>query len=218
MNTESWVALLVLAIALAVQPWSLLAAVLLVASEHGVRKEIAYVIGWVLALTAVAVATIVLYPATPQTTATSVVLSIIELAAGAVLAIWAVVRWGHSEKLASSQEPKWMARLDGMSPIFALALGIFLPNYVLVVAAVTNVLELGLSKGGATLAIFAWVVVASLGVAAPLLVLVFRRDSAPEVFESWRAWLIAHGQRVVIGVVGLVGLVLVAKGIIGIVG
>ena len=54
MDVASVVTLVVLAIFLAVQPWSVLAAVLLVTAEGGMKKEIAFVCGWVLALTAVA--------------------------------------------------------------------------------------------------------------------------------------------------------------------
>jgi hypothetical protein len=60
MDVASLLTLLLLALALAVQPWSVLAGVLLVASEGGLAKEVAYVAGWVLALTAVAIATIAL--------------------------------------------------------------------------------------------------------------------------------------------------------------
>ena len=52
MDVASLLTLLLLALALAVQPWSVLAAVLLLASEAGVAKAMAYVAGWVLALLA----------------------------------------------------------------------------------------------------------------------------------------------------------------------
>ena len=52
MDVASLLTLLLLALALAVQPWSVLAAVLLLASEAGAAKAMAYVAGWVLALLA----------------------------------------------------------------------------------------------------------------------------------------------------------------------
>src|ERR1035437_4893712 len=53
MDVASLLTLLLLALALAVQPWSVLAGVLLLCSEGGVAKEVTYVACWVLALTAV---------------------------------------------------------------------------------------------------------------------------------------------------------------------
>jgi len=94
-------------------------------------------------------------------------------------------------------------------------LGAFLPNYVLVVAAVTNVLEAGLSRGWATALVLGWVVVASLGVAAPLLVVLVRRDRAPETFALWRTWLVTNGSALVLGVLGVVGALLAVKGVVG---
>lgn len=215
MNAAAWATLLLLAIALAIQPWSVLAAVLLVTSRQGVRKEVAYVLGWLLALSAVAIATVVLYPAKPKPTSTSAALSAIDLGAGVVLTVWAIVRWRRPVKPTSSEQPKWMSRIDTMSPALAMILGAFLPNYVLVAAAVTNVLELGLSQTSAALVIFGWVVIASLGVAAPLFVLLARPDSAAAIYAGWRAWLVANGQRVLVAVVGVIGVVLAAKGLAG---
>ena len=215
MQLASVLTLLLLAIALAVQPWSVLAAVLLVASRRGMVKEVAYVTGWFLALLTVAVATIVLYPAEPKPTSTSAALSAIELVAGVALAAWAFVRWRRPVQPTGSEQPKWMGRIDSMSPVLAFALGAFLPNYVLVVAAVTNVLEAGLSRGWATALVLGWVVVASLGVAAPLLVVLVRRDRAPETFALWRTWLVTNGSALVLGVLGVVGALLAVKGVVG---
>jgi hypothetical protein len=213
-------------LALAVQPWSVLASVLLITSEGGVAKTMAYVAGWVLALVAVAVATIVLYPETPQAAAGSAWTSWVEIAAGVVLGGWLLVRSRRSSEARSPEQqmappqgtqPKWMSRLDTMSVLPAFVLGAFLPNYAVVVAAVSNVVQAGLSKGQAVVILVLFIVVASAGVAAPLLLLVFRRDSAPAIYQGWRVWLIANGQRVLTVVLVVVAVALVVKGIIGLV-
>lgn len=209
--------LLLLALALAVQPWSVLAGVLLVASDRGVTKEVAYVIGWVVALLLVAAVTVTFYPAKPKATSTSTAVSVVELVAGVVLVGWAAVRWRRPSGSARTGQPTWMSRIDTMGPAPAGLLGAFLPNYVVVVAAVSNLLEIGLSRGAASAVLLGWVVVASLGVAAPLVVLVVRRDDAPGVYAGWRAWLLRNGQAVLLAVLAVVGVALVAKGVVGLV-
>jgi Sap, sulfolipid-1-addressing protein len=102
-----------------------------------------------------------------------------------------------------------------MSPLPALVLGAFLPNYAIVVAAVGNVVQAGLSQAWAAVVLVLFIVVASAGVAAPLLLLVFRRDKAPEIYQRWRVWLVANGQRLVMLVLAVVAVVLMAKGILG---
>ena len=61
----------------------------------------------------------------------------------------------------------------------------------------------------------AWLLVASLGVAAPLFVLLVRRHSADAVFASWRAWLLSNGQSVLLAVLAAVGVALAIKGVVG---
>ena len=222
MDAASLATLLLLALALAVQPWSVLASVLLITSEGGVAKAMAYVAGWVLALTAVAVATVALYPAKPKVTSASPWVSWLQIAAGLALGGWLLVRSRRpqartADPPVTNAQPQWMLRLDSMSPAPALVLGAFLPNYVIVVAAVGNVLQAGLPQARAILVMILFIVVASAGVAAPLLLLVIRRQEAPEIYRTWRLWLIAHGQALVRVVLAVVAVVLIAKGVVGLV-
>jgi len=77
--------------------------------------------------------------------------------------------------------------------------------------------QAGLSQAWAAVVLVLFIVVASAGVAAPLLLLVFRRDEAPEIYQRWRVWLIAKGPKVVTLVLAVVAVVLIAKGIVGLV-
>jgi hypothetical protein len=218
MDVASLLTLLLLALALAIQPWSVLAAVLLVTSESGVAKTMAYVFGWLLALAAVAIATIALYPQTPKAASSSTWTSWVEIASGVALGGWLLVR---SRRPVAAQpagtQPKWMSRLDSMSPPPAFVLGAFLPNYAIVVAAVSNVVQAGLSQAGATIVLVVFIIVASAGVAAPLLLLVFRRKDAPKIYQEWRVWLIANGHKVLTVVLAVVAVVLIAKGAVALV-
>ena len=216
MDWGSLVTLLLLALVLAAQPWSVVAGILLVSSRRGVAKEVAYVAGWMVALTAVALITYALYPQVPRTSSTSNVLAWVSIAAGVALGGWVVARYRHPRAKAPT-EPKWMGRLDDAPPALAFVLGAFLPNYVIVVAAVDQMLSSDLHSAGMVAALVGFVLVASIGVAAPLAVVVFRRDQAPQVYERWRRWLIANSSLAVLGVVGLVAVVLLVKGVVSLV-
>ena len=50
------------------------------------------------------------------------------------------------------------------------------------------------------------------------MVLVVDRDHAPETYQRWRWWIVEHSRAVLYGVGALVCLVLVGKGIAGLVG
>jgi hypothetical protein len=63
-----------------------------------------------------------------------------------------------------------------------------------------------------------WVLLASTGVASPLIVLLKDRERAPQTYRRWRAWILAHSRAVLSVVGGLVCLVLLVKGVIGLLG
>ena len=218
MDFASVLTLALLAVFLAVQPWSVLAAVLLATARGGMRKELAFVGGWVTALAAVAVATVLVYPDVSRSSSASRGQAAVELAAGLVLGGWLVTRWRHPKDPGTDSQPSWMGRLDAMSSWLAFGLGAFLPTYAVVVAAVSEMLSSGLTRGWLLVAAVAWVSFASAGVASPLMVLVVDRDHAPETYQRWRSWIVGHSRAVLYGVGALVCLVLVGKGIAGLVG
>ncbi len=206
---------LALAVALALQPWSIIASVVLVTSTNGRRKAACFVLGWTAALCVVAFGTAALAPATAPTSATSRLLSWVDLVAGLLLGLWAVALLRRSPARGPGHTPGWMRRVDTMSPLAALVLGAFLPNYVLVVAAVSGMVESGRSSTSLVVAAAVFVLVASLGVAAPLLVIVLRGPSGPEICARWRTWLTVNGGLVMLCLLGMVSLWLMAKGLKG---
>src|SRR4051812_21788789 len=146
-----------MALFLAIQPWSVLAAILLVTARGGLKKEIAFVSGWIAALLAVAVTTVLIYPDIPQGSTSSTSQAAVELGVGILFGGWLLWRWRNPKDAATEKQPSWMARLDTMSPLLAVALGAFLPSYFVVVAAVSEMVSSGLSQGGLLLAALGWV-------------------------------------------------------------
>ena len=215
MDVGSLLTLGLLGLFLAVQPWSVLASVLLVTSQRGVVKEAAFVAGWVSALAAVAVATVLLYPEVPRAATTGSRHAWVELVLGLVLAAWLAWRWRRPKEPGTAGEPRWLARIDTMSPVLAYGLGAFLPTYAVVVAAISEMLSSGLSQAALAGAAVVWVLLASAGVAAPLVVLVRRRKDADRIYLTWRTWILGHSRAVLYAAGALVSLVLVVKGIVG---
>jgi hypothetical protein len=213
----SLLTLLLMALFLAVQPWSVLAAILLVTAQDGMKKEIAYVGGWVTALVAVAVTTVLVYPDIPQGSTSSNSQAAVELGVGILFGGWLLWRWRNPKDAGTEKQPSWMARLDTMSPLLAVGLGAFLPSYFVVVAALDEMVSSGLSQGGLLLAALGWVLVASTGVASPLWPLVTDREHAPETYERWRAWITTHSRAVLFLVGALVSVVLIGKGLGGLI-
>lgn len=217
MTAASCITLVLMALALAAQPWSVLAGILLVTSTRGVLKETLFVLGWVGALSVVFAISVSLYPGTPGQSTSQTPLHIGEIVLGIVLGIMLLSRWRQPPLTERATEPKWLAKLDDMSPPLALVLGAFLPNYVVVVAAAGQVLQLSYSTGVLVAIAIGFVLLASVGVAAPLGVRVFRARDAQSIYAGWREWLIANSRAVTYATGGVVAVVLVIKGIVGLV-
>jgi hypothetical protein len=192
-----------------------LAGILLVTSKRGVLKESLYVLGWLIALSVVFAISVSLYPGTPGAATSQTPLHIGEIVLGLLLAILLLVRWRKPGATQRATEPAWMAKLDSMSPLLALALGAFLPNYVVVVAAAGEVLQLKASTTVVVIAAICFILLASIGVAAPLAVRVFRGKDSARIYANWRAWLVGHSRAVSYATGAVVALVLIVKGIVG---
>ena len=217
MTVASLMTLLLMAFALAAQPWSVLAGILLVTSQRGITKELFYVTGWVLALSVVFAVSVAVFPATPGDSSAQTPLHIAEIVLGLVLALFLLSRWRRPPITQRATEPAWLSKLDAMSPVLALALGAFLPNYIIVLAAAGQVLQLTYSNAVLLAIAVTFVVLASLGVAAPLGVRVFRPGQASAIYARWRTWLIENSRAVTYATGGLVAAVIVIKGIVGLI-
>jgi hypothetical protein len=213
MDSNEIATLLLLAVTLAAQPWSVLAGIVLVSTRNGLRKEIAYVIGWILALSTVMALTLVYAPANPTTSSSSDWVYISEIFIGGLLMIVLAIRWRRGAPPGHGGAPSWLARVDSMPVLLALVLGAFLPNYFVVVPAGTTLLQSGLHGTTLVLAAIAFVLLASVGVAAPLGVLVVRRDRAPETYASWRDWILTHSRAVSYGTGALIAGMVVIQGL-----
>src|SRR4051812_13887339 len=120
MELGSFVLLVLLAMGLALQPWSILAAVLFAAAKGGTAKAAAFLIGWIAALAVVGIAGVVLLPTQDAMRAKSASAAYpgVELALGLVLTATLIWAWRRGPA-ASTATPRWVGRIDTMSPVLA---------------------------------------------------------------------------------------------------
>ena len=137
--------LVIIGLAIALQPVRIVAFILILAAEKGVRKGLAFILGWlaclvvVIGIVAVATGGTPPHPHTAPSTAALVVKAVLGI--GLILvAVRQQRRRGHPRK-----QPTWMARLDGLSPWAAAGLGVFLQPWTLVAAGAATVVQAKLS-------------------------------------------------------------------------
>lgn len=218
MNLSPTATVVLLALGLAIQPWAILAAVVLVSAQRGVAKALAFLIGWMLALAAIGYLGVLLHPQVAKRQgSTPAALYVVDVCAGLVLVAWLVWQWRRGPVPVTSQ-PGWITRVDTMGPLVALGLGVFLPNYLFVAAAVNQMLEIHLDTAQLAAAVAMFVLVASLGVAVPLILIVVTPRHATRVNGTARTWLVAHTRVVTLSIGWLIAVVLLVKGLQGLAG
>lgn len=145
----------------------------------------------------------------------------LKLALGVYLVVAAVRKFrGRPRAGEEGSMPKWMDGIARYTPGKALgagaALGALNPkNLVVGLATAAAVSAGGLSIGQQFAVSAIYVFVAVLGVAAPILVMVFLGDGASEVLDGWNVWLRQNNASVMSVLFVVFGVVLIGQGISG---
>ncbi|MEI8080992.1 MAG: GAP family protein [Actinomycetes bacterium] len=208
-----------LALAIALSPFPIIPAILLLFTSRARAAGLAFLGGWAAGI-AVATGVFVLLAAVvemwdePPTW-----VSWVRVVVGVPLVVLGVKQW--LSRGADKDSPAWMRSIDGLSPLGALRLGVLLsaanPKILLLCLAgglAIGSAEVGAANAAAALVVFT--VIAAATVALPVLSYVVAGDRILGPLSHVRQWLQRHNAVVMSVVITVFGLVLVAKGVSGI--
>ncbi len=193
--------LVLIGLAVALDPLPLLAFLVVLPSQGGARKGAAFVFGWLVSLAVVVTITVLATGNNPPkpSTAPSLAALAVKIVIGVVLVVIAVrhIRASGRPK-PPKKPPKWQEHVDSMSPWFALALAPTLQPWVLIGAGAATVVEAKLSSWESFLALFLYCVLASSSYLFMELYTVFRPRQSQALLTRARAWIDAHTDQAVI--------------------
>ena len=205
--------LIVIGVAVALDPLPLTAFLVVLPSRRGVRKGAAYVFGWLISLAVVVAVTVLATGNNPPkpSTAPSLAALAVKIALGAVL-VWIAVRHirARSQPKPPKKPPKWQEHVDSMSPWFALGLAPALQPWVLIGAGAATVVEAKLSSWESFLALFLYCVLASSSYLAMEIYAVFRPAQSQALLGRARTWIDTHTDQVIIAGSLIIGFWLIA--------
>ena len=116
--------LVLIGLAIAIDPIPLTTFMVVLPSKRGVRKGAAFVFGWLASLAIVVAATVLAtgnHPPRPHTSPAATALAV-RIAIGVVLVAAAIRRWRRMRRPKKpKQPPKWQEHVDNMSVWFAMA-------------------------------------------------------------------------------------------------
>ena len=197
-------------------PGSVVTMIVLLSMSSPLRRAIAFICGWLLAIGVLAVLMIFVLHGqdfsskhtTPSRTA-----SIVEIVLGVLIAVGSA-RLYRRPKTAKGPEspPEWLDRLERVNWSLCIVAGAVMLSYALSLAAIAEILKANVSTAAATIAAVVFAVTSIVTIAAPVVVVIARPDRSMEVLASWRAWLVGHSRTIALIALMVIGVLLVARG------
>jgi hypothetical protein len=209
------VAVLGLAVAFT-SPGSVVTVILLLSMSSGLRRAVAFICGWLLAIGLLAVLMIfVLHGqdfssrhSTPSRAA-----SIVELVLGCLLLVGSVRAYRRPREQRGPQSPpKWLDRIDRIHWLLGVAVGAVMLSYALSLAAVAEILKANLSSLDAAVASIVFAATSITTITAPVVIVLVAPNRSAQVLSTWKQWLLGNSRSIALIALMVIGAILLIRG------
>ncbi len=211
-----------LAIVVGLSPLPIVPAVLLTMTPRARANGLAYLGAWLACLSVLVAGTLLVGGASDPQDPGEESIAWIQVVTGVAFLVVAVVKWVRRPRAGEpAKQPAWMAALDGYGPAQAARLGGVLAvgnpkNLLMALAAGAEIALLVDGPGRAATAGAMFVVIGSLGVGVPIVGYLLLGDRAAPGLASLRDWLERNGTALAIGVLLVLAVMLLLRGLPGV--
>jgi hypothetical protein len=193
--------LVLIGLAIALDPLPLTSFFVLLPSKRGVVKGAAFILGWLTSLAIVVAITLAATTNKPPKSSTAPTLAALaaKIAIGAVLIGIAVRqrrRMGQPKK--PKKTPKWQAGVDSMSPWFATGIAPLVQPWGLIAAGVATITQAKVSSFESALALIFFCLLASASLLTLELLVGLRPEKGHALLTGVRTWMDTHTDQVII--------------------
>jgi len=211
------------AVGVALSTMPIVAIVLMLLTPKAVPNGLSFLAGWVVGITVAG--TIVLRVVAPSSTSNEgapadwtfwlkVVLGVLLLLVG--IKHWRVRPAGDDEV----PLPKWMGALEGFTPVKAAGMAFLLSamnpkNLIFIVGGATAVAQTAISGNEQAIAWAIFAIIASVGVAAPVVIYFAMGDRAADRLGVLKTWMVHNNATIMAGLILVIGVKLIGDGISG---
>jgi hypothetical protein len=211
------------AIGVAISPLPIIAVILVLFSARARVNGPLFLLGWVVGVTIVSVVVYLIADAGDVGTDrdASDRSHWIKLGLGILLVLLAIRHWRKRPAPGvAPAAPKWMSAIDTLTPVKTGGLAVLLSgvnpkNLALSLAAGVSLAQADVSSGEATAGLVVFVLIASLGIAVPVVSYVAGGERAAHLLDGWRTWLSTHNTAVMAVLFLVFGVVLFSQGLRG---
>jgi Sap, sulfolipid-1-addressing protein len=212
-----------LAIAVALSPVPIIAVVVLLTSSRARSLGPVFVLGWLLGL--LVVGAIVLAVVGPSGAGSSGQrtrwVSWVLIVLGLLLLVEAVRRLrGRARKREEAPLPAWIGAIDRLKPAAALGGGVVLggvrpKSFLLVVGGAAAIAQTGIAGGQQAIAYAVFAVIATIGVAVPVVIYFAMGERSAELLGRLKGWMRRNNAVILAVVLLVIGVTLIGDGIGG---
>jgi len=199
------------AVGVLLSPMPVIAVVLMLVTSKARINGPAFLLGWILGLAVIGTIALSLVDSGSNENAgePETWVSWLKLVLGVLLLLLAFRSW--KARPAAGQEapvPKWMNAIDTFTPLKAagaafLLSGINPKNLLLTIAAAAAVTQTGASGADQAIAWAVFVIIGSIGIAAPVVIFFAMGDRAAAILQNLKAWM-AHNNSAIMAVLCLI--------------
>lgn len=207
-----------LGVGVALSPIPIIGVVLMLATPRARTNGPAFVVGWVVGLGVVGTIVLLVSSGADASESGSPAdwTNVLKIVLGVLLLGVAAKQWrGRPGTGQQASMPKWMETIDRFGPPKAAGLAVLLSavnpkNLLLTVGAATAIAQTGVSAGEQAIALAVFVVIGTIGPAAPVAIYFAMGERSRRLLDEMRAWM-AHNNAVIMAVICL----LIAAKLIG---
>lgn len=212
--------ILPLAVAVAISPLPIIAAILMLLSPRARANGLGFLAGWTVGI---ALATTILVLLSSLISAPAgrppAIVGIIKIVLGLLLLVFGIVQWRRRPRPGvRATSPKCMSAVDSMTAGKAAVLGFAFAavnpkNFMMAVTAGVTIGTAGLTAGLEVTAVGVFVLVAIVTIAGPVIAYLIAADRVRAPLGALRGWLVANNAVIMSVLLLVIGVVNVGKGI-----
>ncbi len=214
--------LLPYSVGVALSPIPIIAVILMLGTPKARSNGSAFAIGWIVGLTAAATIVLVVTggSSTPDSSAATSV-NWVQLAIGVLFLAMAAKQWRSRPRDGEEPTmPTWMAKVDEVSPVKALGLGVLLSgvnpkNLALAAAAGAAIAQAGLDVEGDAVGIAVFVVLGSVTVVGSVLFYLVAPRAAQGPLSSIKTFMSGHNAVIMMVILLVLGAKLIGSALGG---
>jgi threonine/homoserine/homoserine lactone efflux protein len=211
------------AVGIAISPISIVAIVLMLGTDNAKSDSLSFLAGWIGAMAvAGAILLVVVGSGDPtENGAPADWSSTLKLVLGIVLLGLAVKQWRNRPRAGDDAPmPKWMSSVEGFTPVKSAGLGVIVSvvnpkNLILIIAGATAISQTDVSGTDQAIVWAIFVVIATIGVAAPVVIYFAMGDKAAPILDDLKGWMARNNAAIMAVILVIIGVKLIGDSISG---